>query len=125
MDKDNIEKVFQLITQRIKTGFVFDVAPEVNHSCCCLLKKDEKLSFKGNRNSPTGLGNNDLDVFRIEYTELDIEDYNKAEELTKQAQKVFKELDPNYEDKDEFDIYNKLSSLKPLVKEDEEKEEDK
>lgn len=49
-NEDEIDAVFKLICQRVKTGFVFDAAPEVNHDCVALLKLNEKLSI--NLNAP-------------------------------------------------------------------------
>lgn len=39
----NIDAVFQLVIQRVKTGFVFDAAPEVNHNCVTLVEEYESL----------------------------------------------------------------------------------
>lgn len=47
-NKNNIDAVYQLITQRVKTGFVFDAAPEVNHNCVALVKENESLSIMSN-----------------------------------------------------------------------------
>lgn len=44
----NIDAVFQFISQRVKTGFVFDSAPEVNHNCVALIKEDESLKIDPN-----------------------------------------------------------------------------
>ena len=46
--EENIDKIYQFITQRVKTGFVFDIAPEVQHDCIALIEKDKKLSFESN-----------------------------------------------------------------------------
>lgn len=43
--EENIDKIYQFITQRVKTGFVFDLAPEVQNDCIALIEKDKKLSF--------------------------------------------------------------------------------
>jgi adenine-specific DNA-methyltransferase len=48
-DEEHIDAIYQMITQRIKTGFVFDVAPEVNHNCVCLAEENEKLGINLNR----------------------------------------------------------------------------
>jgi len=47
-DENNIDAVYQLATQRVKTGFVFDAAPEVNHNCVALVKENEKLRIMPN-----------------------------------------------------------------------------
>lgn len=44
-NKENLDNVFQLLIQRVKTGFVFDVAPSVDTKQIAILKKQEKLSF--------------------------------------------------------------------------------
>jgi len=46
--EENIDKIYQFITQRVKTGFVFDLAPEVQNDCIALIEKDKKLSFESN-----------------------------------------------------------------------------
>ena len=43
-DKD-LDAVWGLITQRAKTGFVFDEAPEINHNCVAYIKENEKLGI--------------------------------------------------------------------------------
>ena len=37
-DNEDLDAVWSLISQRIKTGFVFDEAPEVNNNCVSYLK---------------------------------------------------------------------------------------
>ena len=44
-NKENLDNVFQLLIQRVKTGFVFDAAPSVDTKQIAILKKQEKLSF--------------------------------------------------------------------------------
>lgn len=44
-NENNIDAVYQLVTQRVKTGFVFDAAPEVNHNCVALISENESLSI--------------------------------------------------------------------------------
>ncbi len=44
-NKENLDNVFQLLIQRVKTGFVLDVAPSVDAKQIAILKKQEKLSF--------------------------------------------------------------------------------
>jgi len=41
----NIDSVYTFVTQRVKTGFVFDAAPEVAHNCISLCERDNKKSF--------------------------------------------------------------------------------
>ncbi|WP_240463385.1 type III restriction endonuclease subunit M [Mycoplasma procyoni] len=51
-DKD-LEYVFQFVTQRVKTGFRFDAAPESDSQTVALLEKDQKLSFVLDKDKPT------------------------------------------------------------------------
>lgn len=44
-NKENLDNVFQLLIQRVKTGFVFDAAPSIDTKQIAILKKQEKLSF--------------------------------------------------------------------------------
>lgn len=41
----NLDAVYGLITQRVKTGFVFDEAPEVNHNAVSLIKENSTLGI--------------------------------------------------------------------------------
>lgn len=41
--ENDLDAVWGLISQRVKTGFVFDEAPEINHNCIAYLKENEKL----------------------------------------------------------------------------------
>ena len=43
-DKD-LDAVWGFISQRVKTGFVFDEAPEINHDCVAYIKENEKLGI--------------------------------------------------------------------------------
>lgn len=43
--ESNIDNIYTFITQRVKTGFVFDAAPEVAHNCISLCERDNKRSF--------------------------------------------------------------------------------
>ena len=45
VDEKDIDAVYGLITQRVKTGFVFDEAPEVNHNAVALIKENEDLGI--------------------------------------------------------------------------------
>jgi len=47
-NENNIDAVYQLVTQRVKTGFVFDAAPEVNHNCVALVKENDSLNIVSN-----------------------------------------------------------------------------
>lgn len=51
-DEKDLDAVYGLITQRVKTGFVFDEAPEVNHNCVALIKEDKKLNITGDGFEP-------------------------------------------------------------------------
>ena len=42
---NDLNAVYNLITQRVKTGFVFDEAPEVNHDAVALIKENRELSI--------------------------------------------------------------------------------
>lgn len=42
-DENDLDSVWGLISQRVKTGFVFDEAPEINHNCVAYIKENEKL----------------------------------------------------------------------------------
>jgi len=44
-NENNIDAIYQLVTQRVKTGFVFDAAPEVNHNCVALVTENEVLNI--------------------------------------------------------------------------------
>ncbi|ASU14588.1 type III restriction endonuclease subunit M [Mesomycoplasma hyopneumoniae] len=50
-EPSKLEYVFQFISQRIKTGFRFDSAPESDTNTVAILEKDENLSFKFNENN--------------------------------------------------------------------------
>ena len=49
-DIKNIDAIYQLISQRIKTGFVFDAAPEINHDCVSLIEENEDLYIQSKGN---------------------------------------------------------------------------
>lgn len=42
---NDLDAVWGLISQRIKTGFVFDEAPEINHDCVAYIKENKKLGI--------------------------------------------------------------------------------
>ncbi|VEU70884.1 Putative type III restriction-modification system: methylase [Mesomycoplasma ovipneumoniae] len=48
-EPSKLEYVFQFISQRIKTGFRFDAAPESDSDQVAILQKNEKLSFVLNK----------------------------------------------------------------------------
>ncbi|MCA6071754.1 MAG: hypothetical protein LE168_05245, partial [Endomicrobium sp.] len=52
-EKD-LDKVYNLIAQRVKTGFVFDSAPEVNHNCVALIEENKDLFIESNAFTLTG-----------------------------------------------------------------------
>lgn len=43
--EDDVDAVWSLINQRVKTGFVFDEAPEINHNCVSYLRENDKLGI--------------------------------------------------------------------------------
>ncbi len=43
--EEDLDAVWSLISQRIKTGFVFDSAPEINHNCISYIKENKKLGI--------------------------------------------------------------------------------
>jgi adenine-specific DNA-methyltransferase len=47
--EEDLDKVYGLITQRIKTGFVFDMAPEVNHNCVALAEENPELNINADK----------------------------------------------------------------------------
>ena len=46
-DEKDLDAVYGLITQRVKTGFVFDEAPEVNHNAVAIVKENKELGIDG------------------------------------------------------------------------------
>ncbi|MHA0306214.1 type III restriction endonuclease subunit M [Mesomycoplasma ovipneumoniae] len=42
---ENLDNIFQLLIQKVKIGFTFDVAPSVDTTQVALLTKDQKMSF--------------------------------------------------------------------------------
>lgn len=51
-NEHNIDAIYQLISQRVKTGFVFDAAPEVNHETVALINEVEELSIMSDEINP-------------------------------------------------------------------------
>lgn len=43
--EENLDNIFQLLIQKVKIGFTFDVAPSVDAKQVALLTKDDKMSF--------------------------------------------------------------------------------
>jgi hypothetical protein len=62
------------------------------------------------------LVDNEIRVFDINYHELTINDFEKAEKLADKAAEQFKLLNEGYKKKNELDIYYDLSSLNPIDK---------
>ena len=46
-NEKDLDAVYGLITQRVKTGFIFDEAPEVNHNAVAIVKENEALRIDG------------------------------------------------------------------------------
>ncbi len=76
--------------------------------------KGERVEWSYSKEKPY-LSNNYWDVFEIERHKLKIDDYEKAKQLLLAANVVFKQLNPDYEPKHDWDIYNQLASLKPYL----------
>ncbi|MDW2892780.1 type III restriction endonuclease subunit M, partial [Mesomycoplasma ovipneumoniae] len=49
-EPSKLEYIFQFISQRIKTGFRFDAAPESDSDQAAILQKDEEKSFVLDKN---------------------------------------------------------------------------
>ena len=45
IEEKDLGEAYRLITQRVKTGFVFDEAPEINHNCVALVKENKDLNI--------------------------------------------------------------------------------
>ena len=71
------------------------------------------MEWKYSEDKPC-LSNNSVRVFKIENTELKLNDLEKAEKLKEQAKIEFKKLNPKAEFSNDFDIYNELSALNPI-----------
>ncbi|PAK21533.1 hypothetical protein CJJ23_01100 [Mycoplasmopsis agassizii] len=41
----SLDKIYQLIIQRVRTGFVFDAAPEINHNAISIIEHNPNLSI--------------------------------------------------------------------------------
>ncbi len=52
VDDADIDSVYNLLIHRIKTGFVFDIAPEINHEAVAIIEEDEKLRITSNELNP-------------------------------------------------------------------------
>ncbi|WP_171112437.1 type III restriction endonuclease subunit M [Mycoplasma miroungirhinis] len=44
-DKSQLQNVYQFLMKRVKIGFTFDVAPEINNKMISVLKYNEEKSF--------------------------------------------------------------------------------
>ncbi|MCU4706984.1 type III restriction endonuclease subunit M [Mycoplasma sp. CSL7503-lung] len=47
-DKTQLQNVYQFLMQRVKIGFTFDSAPEINSKTISVLKHNDKKSFRFN-----------------------------------------------------------------------------
>ena len=77
--ENDIDAIYQLISQRVKTGFVFDAAPEVNHNCVSIVNENEKLYIQS-KSSPLN---------KVEHKLIIGENYNALKNL------LVTYLDPN------------------------------
>lgn len=59
---------------------------------------------------------NNVRVFELEYHTLEINDFDRASSLAKEAKIQLKLLNENYKSNNDFDIYTELSSLNPIKK---------
>lgn len=48
VEENIIDSVYQLISQRVKTGFVFDSAPEINHNAVSLVVENKEMFIDSN-----------------------------------------------------------------------------
>ncbi|WP_412031247.1 site-specific DNA-methyltransferase [Metamycoplasma buccale] len=85
-NKENLDAIFQLLIQRVKIGFTFDVAPSINNKSIALLKKDEKFSFANT--SITGQNQNILIIG---------ENYDALKNLIVIEREREREFDANYD----------------------------
>ncbi|SJZ41263.1 hypothetical protein [Mycoplasmopsis verecunda] len=73
VDEDTkLQSIFQLLVQRVKIGFTFDIAPyakNINNRKIALLKRNDELSFEG-KNSNTNALNKDLLIIGENYDVL-------------------------------------------------------
>lgn len=76
---------------------------------------DEAIKWTYSKDLPS-LVDNEIRVFDINYHELTINDFEKAEKLADKAAEQFKLLNEGYKKKNELDIYYDLSSLNPIDK---------
>ena len=77
--------------------------------------KGEQIDWEYSKNKKSLL-NNLVKVFDVEYHQLKLNDFQKADNLIPIAEKEFKKLNPNFETRGKFDIYNELSALNPYKK---------
>ena len=52
VDSKILDATYDLISQRVKTGFVFDSAPEVNHDCVALIEENHDLNIESLKKGP-------------------------------------------------------------------------
>ena len=45
---EDLDSVYNLLVHRIKTGFVFDIAPEINHEAVAIIKEVPNLKITSN-----------------------------------------------------------------------------
>ncbi|MCV3743700.1 type III restriction endonuclease subunit M [Ureaplasma sp. ES3154-GEN] len=45
-NKKELQNVYQFLMQRVKVGFTFDIAPEINNKMISILKYNQEKSFK-------------------------------------------------------------------------------
>ncbi|WP_029330205.1 hypothetical protein [Metamycoplasma cloacale] len=57
---NDLQNVYQFLIKRVKTGFVFDYAPESDSKSIVTLVKDEKLSFDLRKEAKNDLLKNSL-----------------------------------------------------------------
>lgn len=75
----------------------------------------EGISWKYTEDKPC-LKNNSVRVFDMDYSELSLDDLDKAQTITQAAKENFKKLNSNYSASTEIDVYNNLSALNPFKK---------
>lgn len=49
-DDKKLEYIYQFVAQRVKNGYRFDIAPEVDSKTITILEKNENLSFQFDEN---------------------------------------------------------------------------
>ena len=79
------------------------------------MSNGKKTTWEFSKKNPY-LSANCIHVFNVEYTELTLNDFEKAKKLIPEAEKQFKALNPKYTIKNRFDLYNELAALNPYKK---------